>query len=200
MYGHLWGGARKRWAKGKWAGFSSIHETPKRRELACMGIYEEVHGKDELKESGQDSASYMRHPKEQSLHVSVHLWGDARKRRLARSLRNFYGISTEFLRSFIGVHTWPNWRRETLKEKEHKRTVEADIGLCGVSQGTAPWHLYGDPRKEEMCKEKEARCGLIHGAFKRREPSCMGMHWKKRCTRKTRRRGTRAQSVDLKHA
>ena len=53
----------------KWAGFRSIHETPKRREPACMGIYEEVHGKDELKESGQDSAPYMRHPKGESLHV-----------------------------------------------------------------------------------------------------------------------------------
>ena len=34
-----------------------------------MGIYEEVHGKDELKESGQDSAPYMRHLKGESLHV-----------------------------------------------------------------------------------------------------------------------------------
>ena len=50
-------------------GFSFIRETPKRREPACMGIYEEVHGKDELKETGQDSAPYMRHPKGESLHV-----------------------------------------------------------------------------------------------------------------------------------
>ena len=34
-----------------------------------MGICEEVHGKDEPKESGQDSGPYMRHLKGESLHV-----------------------------------------------------------------------------------------------------------------------------------
>ena len=46
-------------------------------------------------------------------------------------------------------------------------------------------HVWGrTEREEEMHEEKEAMCGLIHGASNRREPSCMEMHGKKRCTRK----------------
>ena len=65
LHVHSSGDARKRRAKGK-----QVAETLKRREPACMGIYEEMHGKDEQrKASGQDSGSYMRHLKGESLHV-----------------------------------------------------------------------------------------------------------------------------------
>ena len=41
-----WEECRRRTEKmRKWAGFSFIHETPKRREPACMFIYGEMHGK-----------------------------------------------------------------------------------------------------------------------------------------------------------
>ena len=42
-------------------------------------------------------------------------------------------------------------------------------------------HVWGcTEREEEMHQEKEAMCGLIHGASKRREPSCMEVHGKRR--------------------
>ena len=85
-------------------GFSFIRETPKRREPACMGIYEEVHGKDELKENGQDSAPYMRHPKGESLHVCSFM-------RRCTACTILHEIERHAWTGCMGIITWDSKRR-----------------------------------------------------------------------------------------
>ena len=148
MYGHLWGGARKRWAKGKWAGFSSIHETPKRREPACMGIYEEVHGKDELKESGQDSAPYMRHPKQESLHVCSFM----RRRTEKKTCTISHEKERHAWTRCMGIITWDS-KRTAGGQKEEGGQTRSDHGA--VAPELSLWTKSMPKRTQQDAKKSQ---------------------------------------------
>ena len=76
------------------------------------------------------------------------------------------------------------WKTElSLWDQEHaqKNTAGGQKEEGGkTTSGYGAVALVWRSTERRDVREKEAMCGLIHGASKRREPSCMGVHGKRK--------------------